>query len=214
QYRTVNFVKVINGRCWCCRQTHRSPDDKRAARKCPYCDKVYVSTPAFSQHMRTHNQGCKCPTCGKCFSRPWLLQGHIRTHTGEKPFRCSMCGKAFADKSNLRAHVQTHSSIKPYACTRCGKSFALKSYLYKHEESSSCMKLHRALSRGGVTPRPTTPSAGPVVVGHTDLPRPTTVLHQPQQSISAGLGGRVGVRPMHTVTILRTAPHVPTARAH
>lgn len=65
------------------RQTHRSPDDKRAARKCPYCDKVYVSTPAFSQHMRTHNQGCKCPTCGKCFSRPWLLQGHIRTHTGE-----------------------------------------------------------------------------------------------------------------------------------
>ena len=52
------------------------------ARRCPHCDKVYVSVPAFSMHVRTHSQGCKCPYCGKSFSRPWLLQGHIRTHTG------------------------------------------------------------------------------------------------------------------------------------
>ncbi|XP_054164836.1 protein escargot-like [Oppia nitens] len=123
------------------RQTHRSVTDKKA-RKCPHCDKVYVSMPAYSMHVRTHSQGCQCPYCGKCFSRPWLLQGHIRTHTGEKPFKCPICGKAFADKSNLRAHVQTHSSTKPYVCERCGKAFALKSYLYKHEESS-CMRLHR-----------------------------------------------------------------------
>ncbi|KAK7081064.1 hypothetical protein SK128_007694 [Halocaridina rubra] len=225
------------------RQTHRSPDDKRAARKCPYCDKVYVSTPAFSQHMRTHNQGCKCPTCGKCFSRPWLLQGHIRTHTGEKPFRCSMCGKAFADKSNLRAHVQTHSSVKPYACTRCGKSFALKSYLYKHEESSSCMKLHRAVGRESTTPQLESspvynPPPGPV---QTELPENTVIqhsitqyqqsptqhstqastqLHQSpqQQSHQAGLVTNIGLRmtsrPMHTVTILRSGPHLATARAH
>ena len=63
--------------------SYRSLEDKKA-RKCPHCDKTYVSMPAFSMHLRTHNQGCKCPHCGKCFSRPWLLQGHIRTHTGEK----------------------------------------------------------------------------------------------------------------------------------
>lgn len=120
------------------RQTHRSLQDKKA-RRCPHCSKVYVSMPAYSMHVRTHNQGCQCPTCGKCFSRPWLLQGHIRTHTGEKPFKCSVCQKAFADKSNLRAHVQTHSNTKPHSCSRCGKAFALKSYLYKHEDSS-CMK--------------------------------------------------------------------------
>ncbi|KAL7732742.1 hypothetical protein ACLKA6_005886 [Drosophila palustris] len=120
------------------RQTHRSIMDKKA-RHCPYCEKVYVSMPAFSMHVRTHNQGCECQYCGKCFSRPWLLQGHIRTHTGEKPFKCSVCSKAFADKSNLRAHIQTHSNTKPHTCARCGKAFALKSYLYKHEESS-CMK--------------------------------------------------------------------------
>lgn len=120
------------------RQTHRSVTDKKA-RKCPHCEKVYVSMPAFSMHVRTHNQGCECPYCGKKFSRPWLLQGHIRTHTGEKPFKCPQCSKAFADKSNLRAHVQTHSTEKPYVCGRCGKAFALKSYLYKHEESS-CMR--------------------------------------------------------------------------
>jgi len=54
----------------------------KKARRCPHCDKVYVSVPAFSMHVRTHSQGCKCPYCGKSFSRPWLLQGHIRTHTG------------------------------------------------------------------------------------------------------------------------------------
>ncbi|XP_018802356.1 PREDICTED: oocyte zinc finger protein XlCOF8.4 isoform X2 [Bactrocera latifrons] len=123
------------------RQTHRSIMDKKA-RRCPYCEKVYVSMPAFSMHVRTHNQGCECQYCGKCFSRPWLLQGHIRTHTGEKPFKCSVCNKAFADKSNLRAHIQTHSNTKPHTCARCGKAFALKSYLYKHEESS-CMKNHQ-----------------------------------------------------------------------
>lgn len=123
------------------RQTHRSVCDKKA-RKCPHCEKVYVSMPAYSMHVRTHNQGCECPHCGKKFSRPWLLQGHIRTHTGEKPFGCPQCGKSFADKSNLRAHIQTHSTEKPYICGRCGKAFALKSYLYKHEESS-CMRGQR-----------------------------------------------------------------------
>lgn len=60
----------------------RSLQDKKA-RRCPICEKVYVSMPAFSMHVRTHNQLCQCPHCGKCFSRPWLLQGHIRTHTGK-----------------------------------------------------------------------------------------------------------------------------------
>lgn len=120
------------------KQTHRSLDS-HSAKKCPHCDKVYVSMPALSMHILTHELKHKCDICGKAFSRPWLLQGHRRSHTGEKPFGCAHCGKAFADRSNLRAHMQTHSAFKHFKCKRCEKSFALKSYLNKHYESA-CLK--------------------------------------------------------------------------
>ncbi|XP_013387035.1 transcriptional repressor scratch 2 [Lingula anatina] len=120
------------------KQTHRSLDSM-SAKKCPHCDKVYVSMPALSMHILTHDLKHKCDVCGKSFSRPWLLQGHKRSHTGEKPYGCAHCGKAFADRSNLRAHMQTHSAMKHYSCERCNKTFALKSYLNKHYESA-CFK--------------------------------------------------------------------------
>ena len=110
------------------KQTHRSVDGEHA-RPCPHCRKVYVSMPALSMHLLTHDLKYRCSACDKAFSRPWLLRGHERSHTGEKPFACAMCGKAFADRSNLRAHVQTHSGAKRFRCSRCLKTFALKSYL-------------------------------------------------------------------------------------
>ena len=120
------------------KQTHRSLDSQQA-KKCPHCDKVYVSMPALSMHILTHELRHVCSVCNKSFSRPWLLQGHMRSHTGEKPYGCAHCGKAFADRSNLRAHMQTHSAFKHFECQRCHKSFALKSYLNKHYESA-CFK--------------------------------------------------------------------------
>jgi scratch-like protein len=97
---------------------------------------MYVSMPALSMHILTHNLNHKCHVCGKAFSRPWLLQGHLRSHTGQKPYLCTVCKKCFADRSNLRAHMQTHSPAKNFQCSKCKKTFALKSYLNKHYESA------------------------------------------------------------------------------
>ena len=120
------------------KQTHRTLDSNNA-KQCHICHKMYVSMPALSMHILTHNLNHKCEVCGKAFSRPWLLQGHLRSHTGDKPYGCAHCGKSFADRSNLRAHMQTHSAFKNFKCKRCHKSFALKSYLNKHYESA-CFK--------------------------------------------------------------------------
>ena len=59
---------------------------------------AYVSMPALSMHILTHDLKYRCTLCPKAFSRPWLLQGHLRSHSGEKPFGCTHCGRAFADR--------------------------------------------------------------------------------------------------------------------
>ncbi|CAB3407798.1 unnamed protein product [Caenorhabditis bovis] len=116
------------------KQTHR-PLDSPHAKQCPHCDRVYVSMPALSMHILTHNANHQCHLCGKRFSRLWLLQGHLRSHSGIRPFACAHCGKTFADRSNLRAHILTHTGDKRFACDKCGRRFALRAYLNRHAES-------------------------------------------------------------------------------
>ncbi|GMS99832.1 hypothetical protein PENTCL1PPCAC_22007 [Pristionchus entomophagus] len=172
------------------KQTHR-PIDSEHAKKCPHCDRVYVSMPALSMHLLTHNAAHECGVCGKTFSRLWLLQGHLRSHTGTRPFGCAHCGKFFSDRSNLRAHILTHTGIKRFGCDGCGKRFVLRSYLNRHVESGGCSSL-RATREDTVVPADPTmaPAIGPSntvlhpIVSSVILPPPTVVTSVTVPSLS------------------------------
>ena len=88
-------------------------------RRCELCEKIFLNSEKFTDHMNAHING-------------------------RKPYSCEMCCFKSATRKNLRKHSALHtSSATPLLCNDCGKVFQCPYDLTQHLK-----KIHKHRSAG------------------------------------------------------------------
>ncbi|KAL5021554.1 hypothetical protein ScPMuIL_000709 [Solemya velum] len=115
----------------------------RKSYKCPYCERVFISSSSeLQKHIWIH-QGIKpykCPVCPHSCRSKNNLQAHMLRHSSEKPFACSECGKGYKSKTALRWHVRSHKDGKLFKCDKCPYEAVQRSHLKRHMETHDVIK--------------------------------------------------------------------------
>ncbi len=149
----------------------RSLEDKKA-KVCPHCSKIYVSMPAFSMHLRTHNQTCRCETCGKLFSRPWLLQGHLRTHTGTVFLCCILTEHVKSTANKVHMHRIRASMNVSVVLLQASVRSRARSAPSRSRTSRTCARTCRRTRAGSPSPAPPAARPSPSSPTSTSTRRP------------------------------------------
>ena len=134
--------------------------------KCEHCEKLYFTTLALSQHIKTNHMpsdsSCGrtfdsvtdlqcledssflCSTCGETFSTSSELEDHEKivhliyeTETGnDLNYKCEVCEKEFLLQKYLKRHMAKHGE-KNFICEKCGNRFETLYVLKLHQETHS-----------------------------------------------------------------------------
>lgn len=81
---------------------------------CEECG-VKVSGPRqLGYHKRLkHGPGMTCPVCDKVFMSSSNFYQHVLTHARLRPYKCDVCGEDFTQRSSLLRHRRTHPGPLP-----------------------------------------------------------------------------------------------------
>jgi uncharacterized Zn-finger protein len=111
---------------------------------CNECDKVFISSTKFKDHIFMHTTGKKpyqCKTCNHTFTTESSLNRHINSiHTQTTIYTYKFCNQQNTDRSNHIRHVKSHTQKKIYTCDFCDLQIARKATYTQH------MNMHKTLS--------------------------------------------------------------------
>ncbi|XP_076824034.1 uncharacterized protein LOC143470053 isoform X2 [Clavelina lepadiformis] len=111
--------------------------------KCETCDKTFISSEGYKNHLQhAHAEKkhiCDNQGCSSAFSSAKQLKRHKLTCKNDvnlssfKQFQCEKCGKTFRWSHLLKRHCSSvHLKIKPFKCSECTRSFNRSEQLEQH----------------------------------------------------------------------------------
>lgn len=121
---------------------HMEKHKKTIEFECTLCNKQFVRSQQFNQHMMLHKQHF-CSSCDISFSTKNKLIQHQCSHHGlniTKKYECPTCKKAFSRPMHLKLHIRSHTSEKPFKCSHCNKNFTNQQTLTKHLKTAQHMR--------------------------------------------------------------------------
>ena len=104
---------------------------------CTECSQSFLTTTAFTNHLRSHKKH-KCAVCGDAFAYRSRLAVHQRSHRQSR-FRCNLCGEMFSKQVSLRNHARIHvvHRYTSYDCDECDRRCSRTTALLIHQRKHS-----------------------------------------------------------------------------
>ena len=105
-------------------------------RKCPHCEKEFITIPCLKEHIAVKHEGntpYKCPQCQRAFGTMDRLKTHERNV--HRRLKCEECGQEFCNTFILKRHKASVHGIRPtgvFQCPACPLFFNQKVSLDKH----------------------------------------------------------------------------------
>lgn len=126
--------------------------ERRRARTCEHCARVFRSPAAAQAHAAGVHSGHACTTCGREFAWASELRDHVAE---EHAWPCLLCGGRQFDSE--RARAQHHQRHHEHECDECGGCFTSKGALVAHHKSrhaTRCVRCRGLSDAPAAPPRP------------------------------------------------------------
>ncbi|KAK7080689.1 hypothetical protein SK128_013389 [Halocaridina rubra] len=97
---------------------------------CEYCGRTFTKTPAYLQHLISHNPVQQCPWCTFKSKDAKRFSNHTKTHM---EVQCNVCFRIFATPRTKRVHKKRIHKL--YECKTCLHDFKSEPEYTEHVEN-------------------------------------------------------------------------------